>query len=108
MKAEKENAILEQELNAEKAKAAELEAQAELAKERLLAQIYDENPGYFQLKVSELNASAIKTTDKFIIVPEGAMPQLVLGKDVIPTMNVGSGTGSSASVPDLTSLFDGE
>ena len=108
IKAEKENAILEQELNAEKAKAAELEAQAELAKERLLAQIYDENPGYFQLKVSELNASAIKTTDKFIIVPEGAMPQLVLGKDVIPTMNVSSGTGSSASVPDLTSLFDGE
>lgn len=90
LKAEKENAILEQELNAEKAKAAELEAQAELAKERLLAQIYEENPGYYQLKISEMNASAIKETDKFIIVPEGAMPQLVLGKDVIPTANVGT------------------
>ena len=90
LKAEKENAILEQELNAEKAKAAELEAQAELAKERLLAQIYEENPGYYQLKISEMNASAIKGTDKFIIVPEGAMPQLVLGKDVIPTANVGT------------------
>ncbi len=107
IKAEKENAILEQELNAEKAKAAELQAQADLARERLMAQIYDENPGYFQLKVSELNASAIKTTDKFIIVPEGAMPQLVLGKDVIPTMNVGS-TGTASSDLDLTTLFSGE
>ena len=88
IKAEKENAILEQELNAEKAKAAELQAQADLAKERLMAQIYEENPGYYQLKVSEMNASAIKGTDKFIIVPEGSMPQLVLGKDVIPTANV--------------------
>lgn len=88
LKAEKENAILEQELNAEKAKAAELQAQADLARERLMAQIYQENPGYYQLKISELNASAIKGTDKFIIVPEGSMPQLVLGKEVIPTTNV--------------------
>ncbi len=90
LKAEKENAVLEQELNAEKAKAAELQAQADLAKERLLAQIYEENPGYYKMRVSELNASAIKDTDKMIIVPEGAMPQLVLGKDVIPVANVGS------------------
>ncbi len=88
LKAEKENAILEQELNAEKAKAAELQAQADLAKEKLMAQIYDENPGYYQLKISEMNASAIKGTDKVIIVPEGSMPQLVLGKDVIPVANV--------------------
>ena len=88
LKAEKENAILEQELNAEKAKAAELQAQADLAMERLTAQIFEENPGYYQLKVSEMNASAIKSTDKVIIVPEGSMPQLVLGKDVIPVTNV--------------------
>ena len=88
LKAEKENAILEQELNAEKAKAAELQAQADLAKEKLLAEIYDENPGYYQMKISEMNASAIKGTDKVIIVPEGSMPQLVLGKDVIPVANV--------------------
>ncbi len=88
LKAEKENVILEQELNAEKAKAAELEAQAALAQERLLAQIYEENPGYYQFKISEMNASAIKMTDKVIIVPEGAMPQLVLGKDVIPVADV--------------------
>ena len=89
LKAEKENAILEQELNAEKAKAAQLQAEADLAKERLMAQIYEENPGYYQLKVSEMNASAIRETDKMIIVPEGSMPQLVLGKDVIPVANVG-------------------
>ena len=89
LKAEKENAILEQELNAEKAKAAQLQAEADLAKERLMAQIYEENPGYYQLKVSEMNASAIRDTDKMIIVPEGSMPQLVLGKDVIPVANVG-------------------
>ena len=95
LKAEKENVILEQELNAEKAKAAELQAQADLAKERLMAQIYEENPGYYQLKISEMNASAIKSTDKFIIVPEGSMPQLVLGRDVIPTMNVGNTTAGT-------------
>ena len=78
------------EYTAEKAKAAELQAQADLARERLMAQIYEDNPGYFQLKVSEMNASAIKETDKFIIVPEGSMPQLVLGREVIPTTNVGN------------------
>ena len=103
IKAEKENAILEQELNAEKAKAAELEAQAELARERLLAQIYEENPGYYQLKVSEMNASAIKSTDKFIIVPEGAMPQLVLGKDVIPVSNV-----TTPTMTPMTPVVGGE
>lgn len=92
LKAEKENAILEQELNAEKAKAAQLQAEADLAKERLLAEIYEQNPGYYQLKISEMNASAIKDTDKMIIVPEGAMPQLVLGKDVIPVANVSGGS----------------
>ncbi|MBQ6508797.1 MAG: hypothetical protein IJI07_04915 [Flexilinea sp.] len=89
LKAEKENAILEQELNAEKAKAAQLQAEADLAKERLMAEIYEQNPGYYQLKVSEMNASAIRDTDKMIIVPEGSMPQLVLGKDVIPVASVG-------------------
>ncbi len=103
LKAEKENVILEQELNAEKAKAAELQAQADLAKERLMAQIYEENPGYYQLKISEMNASAIKSTDKFIIVPEGSMPQLVLGRDVIPTMNVGN-TTAGTEVPLMSTV----
>ena len=101
LKAEKENAILEQELNAEKAKAAELQAQADLAMERLTAEIYQQNPSYYQLKAAELNASAIKDTDKFIIVPEGTMPSLVLGKDVIPVTSVDS-PGSTSSIPELT------
>ena len=41
-----------------------------------------------------MNASAIRDTDKMIIVPEGAMPQLVLSKDVIPVANVSDTTGS--------------
>lgn len=88
IKAEKENAILEQELNTEKAKAAEKLAEADLANTKLLAQIYEENPSYYQWLVASANASAIKETDKFMIVPEGSMPQIVLGNDVIPTTDV--------------------
>ncbi len=88
LKAEKENAILEQELNTEKAKAAKLQAEADLANTQLLARIYEENPSYFQYLVAETNASAIKETDKFMIVPEGTVPQIVLGKDVVPTVGV--------------------
>lgn len=88
IEAEKENAILEQELNKEKALAAAELAKAELANTVLLAQIYQENPAYFNYLVAELNAAAIKETDKFMILPEGTIPNLVLGKDVLPVMNV--------------------
>lgn len=91
LKAEKENAILEQELNAEKAKAAALQAQADLAQTRELAEIYENNPSYYQLVVAQTNADAIKDTDKFLIVPEGTMPQLVLGDEVVPVTNVSEG-----------------
>ncbi len=86
--AEKENAILEQQWNTEKAKAATELAKADLANTELLAKIYEENPSYYQYLIAQLNASAIKETDKFIIVPEGTVPQIVLGKDVIPTVPV--------------------
>lgn len=88
IEAGKENAILEQQLNAEKAKAATELAKADLANTELLAKIYEENPSYYQYLVAQLNASAIKETDKFMIVPEGTVPQIVLGKDVIPTVPV--------------------
>lgn len=86
--AEKENAILEQQWNTEKAKAATELAKADLANTELLAKIYEENPSYYQYLIAQLNASAIKETDKFIIIPEGTVPQIVLGKDVIPTVPV--------------------
>ena len=50
-----------------------------------------------------MNASAIKSTDKFIIVPEGAMPQLVLGKDVIPVSNV-----TTPTMTPMTPVVGGE
>ena len=88
IEAGKENAILEQQLNAEKAKAATELAKADLANTELLAKIYEENPSYYQYLVAQLNASAIKETDKFMIGPEGTVPQIVSGKDVIPTVPV--------------------
>ncbi len=88
LEAEKENAILEQSLNKEKALAAQELARADLAQTELLASIYQNNPSYFQYLVAQLNASAIRETDKVMIIPEGTIPQIVLGKDVIPTFPI--------------------
>lgn len=88
LEAEKENAILEQSLNKEKALAAEELAKADLAQTELLASIYQANPSYFQYLVAQLNASAIRETDKVMIIPEGTIPQIVLGKDVVPTLPI--------------------
>lgn len=90
IEAEKQNAILEQELNREKALAAIELAKAELANTLQLAEIYQNNPAYFNYLVAQLNASAIKETDKVLILPEGTIPNLVLGKDVLPVTNVES------------------
>lgn len=88
IEAEKQNAILEQELNREKALAAIELAKAELANTLQLAEIYQNNPAYFNYLVAQLNAGAIKETDKVLILPEGTIPNLVLGKDVLPVTNV--------------------
>ncbi len=92
LEAQKENVILEQELNSEKAIAAEELAKADLAETLKLAQIYQEHPSYYQFLIAQLNASAIKPTDKMMIIPEGTIPQLVLGDSVIPTYQVSDGT----------------
>lgn len=88
LEAEKENAVLEQSLNREKALAASELAKADLAQTELLAKIYQTNPMYYQYLVAQLNASAIRETDKVMIIPEGTIPQIVLGKDVIPTLPI--------------------
>lgn len=88
LEAEKENAILEQSLNKEKALAAQELAKADLAQTELLASIYQNNSSYFQYLIAQLNASAIRETDKVMIIPEGTIPQIVLGKDVIPTFPI--------------------
>ena len=86
--AERQNAILEQDLNKEKAIAAEELAKADLAQTILLAQVYQDNPAYFQYLVAQINASAIKETDKVMILPQGTIPQLVLGDSIVPTYSV--------------------
>jgi hypothetical protein len=88
LEAEKENAILEQSLNKERALAAQELAKADLAQTELLASIYQANPSYFQYLIAQLNASAIRETDKVMIIPEGTIPQIVLGKDVVPTLPI--------------------
>ncbi len=88
LEAEKENAILEQSLNKERALAAQELAKADLAQTELLASIYQSNPSYFQYLIAQLNASAIRETDKVMIIPEGTIPQIVLGKDVVPTLPI--------------------
>ncbi len=88
LEAERQNAILEQDLNKEKALAAAELAKADLAQTQLLAKIYEDNPSYYRFLVAQLNASAIKETDKVMIIPEGTVPQIVLGKDVLPTMSI--------------------
>lgn len=100
LKAEKDNAILEQELNLEKAKAAELQAEADLASTKYLAQIYEENPNYYQYLVAEMNASAIQQSDKFMFVPEGTFPQIVLGSEVMPIVPVETGNSVSPEMPE--------
>lgn len=86
--AQKQNAILEQDLNKEKAIAAEELAKADLAQTILLAKVYQDNPAYFQYLVAQINASAIKETDKVMILPQGTIPQLVLGDSIVPTYSV--------------------
>ncbi len=89
LKTQIENTKIEQDLNSQKAIAAEKQAETDLANTKMLAAIYEANPNYYQYMIAQLNASAIKNTDKFLIVPEGTVPQIVLGKDVIPTVDTG-------------------
>ncbi len=76
------------EINKAMAVAALEKAKAELAKETALAEIYRLNQGYLQLQLALANASALKATDKIIFTLEGAMPNLVFGSNILPTVPV--------------------
>jgi hypothetical protein len=76
------------EINKAQAVAALEKAKAELAKETAIAEIYRLNPGYLQYMMALTNASALKATDKVIFTPEGTIPNLVFGNNVLPTVNV--------------------
>jgi len=76
------------EINKAMAAAALEKAKAELAKETALADIFRLNQGYLSLQLALANASALKATDKIIFTPEGVMPNLVFGSNILPTVPV--------------------
>ncbi len=80
------------EINKAQAVASLERAKSELAKETAMAEIYRLNPGYLQVQLAITNASALKATDKIIFTPEGVIPNLVFGNNVLPTVPVTQAT----------------
>ncbi len=78
------------EINKALAAAALEKAKADLAEQTALAEIYALNPSYLNLQMVLANASALKSTDKIIFTPEGVMPNLVFGNNVLATVPVAS------------------
>ncbi len=76
------------EINRAQAAAALEKAKADLARETALADIYRLNQGYLELQMALANASALKNTDKIVFTPEGMMPNLVFGNNILPTVPV--------------------
>ena len=74
-----------------RAAAALQQAQADLANNTVLAELYTTHPEYLQLQMALANASAIKASDKFIFTPAGVMPNLVFGSGtgILPTVPLG-------------------
>jgi hypothetical protein len=94
IQAQKDNELLaaqqDLEINRALALAAEEKANADLAAQRALAEIYAANPGYLDLQRIQANADALNATDKIIFTPEGTVPNLVLpGPGIVPTVNAG-------------------
>jgi hypothetical protein len=90
--AQKENDLLaaqqDLEINRALAVAAEEKANADLAQQKTLAEIYAANPDYLNLQIIQANASALRPTDKIIFTPEGTIPNLVFpGPGIVPTVN---------------------
>ncbi len=92
-----ELAVIEQEkINAESLLAltivqqqvADEQALVDIAKELALAELYQNYPSYVALQVSLANSAAIKPTDKFVITPDGAVPNLIFSNGTLPSFNV--------------------
>lgn len=91
LEAQKNNELLgaqlDQGINQALAEAASAKAQAELAQETLLAQLYAANPVYVQWLIAQANASALKATDKIIFTPVGVSPSIIVpGPGIVPTV----------------------
>lgn len=78
------------EINKAMAAAAIEKAKADLAKEIALAELYSTNENYYILQMALANASAIKSTDKLVFVPEGTFPQLIFGESLRPVVPASS------------------
>jgi regulator of protease activity HflC (stomatin/prohibitin superfamily) len=101
--AQKENDLLsaqkDLEINKAMAAASLEKAKSELAKETALAEIYRLNAGYLQIQMAMLNASALKATDKIIFTPEGVMPNLIFGNNILPTVPITQPTAQPTAQP---------
>ena len=64
------------------------QAQAKIAVETALADLYAGRPDYVLLLIAQANASALRNTDKVIFALEGMTPTLVLpGPGIVPTVD---------------------
>jgi regulator of protease activity HflC (stomatin/prohibitin superfamily) len=101
--AQKENDLLsaqkDLEINKAMAAASLEKAKSELAKETALAELYRLNAGYLQVQLAMLNASALKATDKIIFTPEGVMPSLIFGNNILPTVPITQPTAQPTAQP---------
>lgn len=87
---EKERLVAEQQLEVARlnAEAAAIDAEAITAVEQLLATLYEANPEYLTLLLTQANANALNETDKIIFTPEGTTPTIVLpGPGIVPTVD---------------------
>jgi len=67
---------------------ADEQALVDIAKELALAELYQSYPSYVSLQIALANSAAIQPTDKFIITPNGTLPNLIFSNGTLPTFNV--------------------
>jgi hypothetical protein len=85
---EKINAEALLELTAVQQQVADEQALVDIAKELALAQLYQQFPSYVTLQIALANSAAIKPTDKFVITPDGIVPNLIFSNGTLPSFNV--------------------
>ncbi len=90
------------EINKAQAAAALEKAKADLAQQTALAEIYRLNQGYLDLQMALANASALNSTDKIVFTPEGVMPNLVFGNNILPTVPITPNTNTDQPVTPNT------
>jgi hypothetical protein len=91
------------EINRLLAEIAAVKAQADVAFQLALAEIYAGSPDYLQLQIVQANANALNGTDKIIFTPEGTIPTLVLpGPGIVPTVETTTAVAPPATTATTT------